>query len=816
MKVHYFILLTLLTLLSCEREYNNLADPAVSFPKPSGLTISRVNESTLVLRWEYQHIGEDGFKIEQSENDSWDLRNSILYNKNEKYEETIINLPPGKYKFRVYGYFRQRNSECIEKEWIQLDYPKISISDNKTTVFVTDTVTKVHFFTADTLYKEKGVCWSSKTQGATLKDSYLKMSTDSISISKLNLAPHTMYYIRAYVTNYIDTVYSKEYKSMQTERGVPFPITTTPKDITNISARVGGDATNDGGYSISERGICYGTDSTTNQKIKCLNSTVYDTLIVNLLGNTTYYVKAYAVNEKGTGYGEIKSFKTLPAVLPKVGAVKISNISYSSATCASDVINDGGATIAKCGICYSKTPQPTTNDFIVNATPRVGSFNVNITELTGNTDYYIRAYATNSQGTSYSEEVKQFRTLAPVAPIIQTLSVDNIGSRSAKTNVVISDNGGAVITQSGICWGITNDPTITQNTGMTTNGPLVVGNFIHPINNLSDTTVYYARAYAKNQSGLMGYGTSVKFTTRTPWHQKADFQGTARNSVISFSINNIGYVGLGTNDMADNDKRSKNTEWYDDLWGFDGTKWEQKASITGARDAAISFVIGTDAYVGLGWGGSTVYSDLWKYNSITNAWTKMADFTGGARGRSVGFSVSGKGYISTGATSTSLFNDTWEYTSNAGIGAWVKKGNIPTQREGAVAFTIGTKAYMGLGYYNSTDFKDFYEYNSANGTWAKIDDFPGNARNGAVAFVINGRAYVGLGWNGTNYLDFYEFNPSASAGQRWAKMCNFRGLARGRAAVFTINNKAYIGLGTHDITQPALKDMWEYNPTLDY
>ena len=908
-------------LFACQREFDNLADPAIPFPEPSELAISRVNESALALQWEYEHIGEEGFKVEQNntKNNSWEsLRDPIPYNNTGQYKVEITNLPPGKYKFRVFGYFKQRNGEYIDKEWTQLDNPTISISGNKTFVPVSDTITKVRLSTTETLHKEKGVCWSLGTKEATLKDNYLKMSSDSISISKLNLVPSQMYYIRTYLTNYIDTVYSKEYASMRTEQDVPFPVTMPPKDITNSSVRLGGDATFDGGYPILECGICYGTDSTTNQTVKCPNIAVYDTLISNLSGNTTYYVKAYAINEKGTGCGEIISFTTLPTDLPKVETGIISNVSYKSATCTGNVITDEGAPIIECGICYSTNPVPTTDDFTVKATPGIGSFTVNLTGLTDNTVYYIRAFAINEGGTGYGDEVKSFKTieiilpkvetgaisdilyntvtctgnvvdggggavtecgicysknpvpttadfkvsatpgigsfsvtlkeltantdyyvrafavnekgpgygeiksfktLPPVAPTVQTLSVSDRGSRSAKINAIISNNGGAAIIESGICWGTSNNPTVEQNMGMTTNGPTAIGNFTHSAIGLTQDTEYYVRAYAKNQSGLTGYGVSLNFTTQTPWRQIDDFPGTARNSVISFSIENVGYVGLGTNALPE----AVSKTWYSDIWAFDGTAWSPKTFFQGGdRDAAVSFTIGTDVYIGLGWGGSNnTPVDFWKYNPEANAWDPIANFTGEARGRSVGFSLAGKGYVATGTNINK--NDPYEYTPSTN--EWTPKASIPddlSKVEGAVAFTIGNKAYLGLGYIGGksstpddrNDSKAFYEYNGTG--WTKIDDFPSNARNSAVAFVIGNKAYVGLGFNGQNYIDFYQFDPAQPSGKKWTRMCDFKGKSRGRAAVFVINNKAYIGLGSHSSEEPALNDFWEYDPSIDY
>lgn len=112
-------------------------------------------------------------------------------------------------------------------------------------------------------------------------------------------------------------------------------ITTAPSDITSTTAKGGGNITSDGGSGISGRGVCWSTtqnpalsDSHTNDGTGSGNFT---SSITGLVPGTTYYLRAYATNSIGTGYGNEVSF-TSQGLLPAVSTTAITNITQTSAT----------------------------------------------------------------------------------------------------------------------------------------------------------------------------------------------------------------------------------------------------------------------------------------------------------------------------------------------------------------------------------------------------------------------------------------------------------------------------------------------------
>ena len=102
-----------------------------------------------------------------------------------------------------------------------------------------------------------------------------------------------------------------------------------------------------------------------------------------------------------------------PGNLATITTTAITSITGSTAVSGGNVSNDGGTLVTQRGICYSTSPSPTTANTTIISGSGIGSFSSNLTSLTANTNYYVRAYATNSAGTAYGNEVN-FTTTAGI------------------------------------------------------------------------------------------------------------------------------------------------------------------------------------------------------------------------------------------------------------------------------------------------------------------------------------------------------------------------------------------------------------------
>ena len=197
----------------------------------------------------------------------------------------------------------------------------------------------------------------------------------------------------------------------------PTVTTSSVSNVTTNSATCGGNVTSDGGATVTARGVCWGTSSNPtingNHTTDGTGTGSFTSSINGLAENITYYVRAYATNSKGTAYGSQQNFTTLnggsSTTTPTVTTSTPSNITDNSATCGGNVTSDGGATVTARGLCWSTSQNPTINGSHTTDGTGVGSFTSDITGLAENTTYYVKAYATNSEGTSYGS-LKSFTT----------------------------------------------------------------------------------------------------------------------------------------------------------------------------------------------------------------------------------------------------------------------------------------------------------------------------------------------------------------------------------------------------------------------
>ncbi len=191
----------------------------------------------------------------------------------------------------------------------------------------------------------------------------------------------------------------------------PTVVTGEVTEVTNNSAKCSGDVTNSGGETVIEKGICFAlTENPTidDQRVSAGPGVgEFTSTLTGLSQNKTYYARAYAINSVGTAYGLQKSFTTKSA--PTVATLDVINVTENSATCSGNVSSEGGSAVTQRGICYSLAPNPTINNTTVTSGSGTGSFTCELTNLTKNTKYYVKAYAKNSYGVAYGEE-KSFTT----------------------------------------------------------------------------------------------------------------------------------------------------------------------------------------------------------------------------------------------------------------------------------------------------------------------------------------------------------------------------------------------------------------------
>jgi len=284
--------------------------------------------------------------------------------------------------------------------------------------------------------------------------------------------------------------------------------------------------------------------------------------------------------------------------------------------------------------------------------------------------------------------------------------------------------------------------------------------------------------------------------------------------------------------------------------GLDGN-WRKSAEYSGSeRGGAVSFTIGNDVYVGLGYSDGDYFSSFYKYNTTINNWVKISDverdsegdiikdadgnpieigvFPGTPRREAIAFSVNGKGYIGTGVDEDNdRMNDFWEYDPKKPITE--RWSEVTSQfpggiRQGAVAFAFDTNgdgindvAYVGTGRgvldgEDQNKLKDFYKFQ--NGTWEESFGYGGSKVTDATSFTIGEKAYLVTGINNNMLDDVWEFD---STSETWLQKKDIdkdngaENVQRTGAISFVIDGKGYVTTGSGSNS----REVWEYDPKKD-
>ncbi|MCX6226723.1 MAG: VWA domain-containing protein [Bacteroidia bacterium] len=322
--------------------------------------------------------------------------------------------------------------------------------------------------------------------------------------------------------------YKKEFK---VTAYTPPTVSTAPiTDVGPTSATGGGNVTGNGGQPVTDRGVCwntYGDPTIGNQHTSDGNGMgSFTSQIGGLSPSSPYFVRAYATNSIGTSYGDVVTFNTLQPGLPSVTTAAAKDTTINSALCGGEVTNDGGSAVTSRGLCWSLNPNPGLTDQVATVGSGKGTFTRTIATLTPATTYYVRAYATNSAGTAYGQEVSFTTTVR----ITGTLT-------DARDNRTYS------------CVKIGTQTWMSQN--------LAYLPAVSPSGTGSETAIhYYVYGYegtsvstAKTQANYTNYGVlynwpAVLSACPTGWHLPSDAEWTVLTDYLT--NNGYGYGGSGS------------------------------------------------------------------------------------------------------------------------------------------------------------------------------------------------------------------------------------------------------------------------------
>ncbi len=217
----------------------------------------------------------------------------------------------------------------------------------------------------------------------------------------------------------------------------PTVLTTAAAQTGKYTGTGSGNITAQGTTPVIESGIVWGTavnpDVTLSTKTN--NGPLTGTYTHNITGlnaGTLYHVRAYATNSIGTSYGADLTFTTAAATAPVLTTVPVTNVTIFTANSGGNISDSGGRAITQKGVCWATAPNPTTANSTTNNGTGAANFTSNMTGLTPSTTYYVRAYAINSVGTGYGNQLT-FTTPAPSPTIIVNPTQLNFGTVTQNT-----------------------------------------------------------------------------------------------------------------------------------------------------------------------------------------------------------------------------------------------------------------------------------------------------------------------------------------------------------------------------------------------
>ena len=335
---------------------------------------------------------------------------------------------------------------------------------------------------------------------------------------------------------------------------VPTLTTTAASGVTNTTATLGGNVTNNGGAAVTERGIVYNTTGTPNvdddSKVQIGSGDgSFSDEITGLTAGTEYFVRAYAINSEGTSYGGVESFTTSNPQLENffwsadnlsAGATGVTyTFEYTTVTGlgGSDAIlyalntangwNTNSVTVGDITVLVNGNSRTVAGIFSVGGSgafitldnPIVASGSeivVTIANVSNNGNPGTYNWNWIHTATGGGNEIDPAVSPDPIvlsantAPTVTTSAASGVTNTTATLGGEVTDNGGVIVTERGIVYNTTGTPNVDDDTKVQIGDG--DGSFSDEITGLSAENQYFVRAYAINSEGT-AYGSEESFTT---------------------------------------------------------------------------------------------------------------------------------------------------------------------------------------------------------------------------------------------------------------------------------------------------------------
>ena len=566
------------------------------------------------------------------------------------------------------------------------------------------------------------------------------------------------------------------------------------------SVSVSGEVVQENGAPVTASGFCWGNTAdfafqAKQSKVVSERKTKFETTIEGLAPNQDYYIKAFAINEVDTAFGDVLSFKTTDG-LGSVKTLQPAHIFATKVDCGGLITAQGEAAVEQRGIYLMTKPTPSDTDSLIVIPMETDSFYCTITGLKPLTTYYVRAYAKNKFGAYNGAQIESFTTTdgLPILPQ-EEFKLVTISYKYADFQLAITDEGDSPVTQWGFCFSNSEYPTIEESDTVVCGEG--IGKFVGRITKLAQQKEYYVRGYATNKVG-------TRYTENTIRTILLSALPTLTTTAIGTAQMKEGYVIVGGEVLAEG--ASPVTE--------SGVCWHTEPQVTLEKSMGHQ-VLGTGAGLFSGQieglrGGTKYYLRAYATNSEGTEYgeeisfttppiiTTMASFTGGTRiaGTTAFTVIDNVGILLGGDAGAAYSNQLWAYGARS-RDEWMQLRPQPKALSEQVLFSqgFGLWAFGGLDESGQIS-NEFYFYSSIFNVWeAKKDDLKSRPKGlcRAASCVQNGIAYIigGRTANGSSVSTCWAYNIEAD---EWKERPNFP-IAQFGGVALNIDNTLYAGLG---------------------
>ena len=194
---------------------------------------------------------------------------------------------------------------------------------------------------------------------------------------------------------------------------------------------------------------------------------------------------------------------------PSITTTSITSITDTSVVTGGTITSDGGNAIEVRGVCWGTTVNPTIGVNTTQNSYGTGEYISTIKGFLPGTLYHVRAYAINSLGAVYGQDVTF--TSNVIVPKLSTTDISLITTSTASSGGKIISDGGGTIISTGICWNTIGNPTINDFKTIDVNNN---GTFLSNLSSLEGSTRYFVRSYATNKVGT-SYGNQKLLWTKS-------------------------------------------------------------------------------------------------------------------------------------------------------------------------------------------------------------------------------------------------------------------------------------------------------------